>query len=246
MALKSKKFTHVINLSGDINHANFNSGGKKVIENHFIGVLNLVSCLNREYLKSFVQIGSSDEYGDSAAPQNEEQTCIPLSSYSFAKLSTVNFFKMLNITESFPVIMVRLFLVFGPNQNNLRFLPQVITACLSNKTFPVSKGEQIRDFCFVEDIIDGIFLALESKGLFGNIFNLGSGNPVKIREIIELIVKIIGKGEPLFGKLPYRKNENMQLYADISKANKFLNWKATRNFDESIKKTIEYYNNKNL
>jgi len=244
-ALKPKKFTHVINLSGDINHTNFNSGGKQVIENHFIGVLNLASCLNREHLKSFVQIGSSDEYGYSDSPQNEEQNCIPLSSYSFGKLSANNFLQMLNKTENFPAIMVRLFLVYGPNQNTQRFLPQVISSCLSDKSFQVSKGEQLRDFCFVEDIIDGIFLALESKRLFGNIFNLASGKPLTIRYIVEHIVEIIGKGVPIFGAIPYRENENMKLFADVSKANKLLNWRATRDFDDCLIKTIEYYRNNN-
>jgi nucleoside-diphosphate-sugar epimerase len=242
---KFKKFTHVINLSGEINHANFKSGGRSVIENHFVGLLNLVSCLNRDCLKSFVQVGTSDEYGDSDAPQNEEQTCIPNSNYSLAKLSANNFLQMLNKTEKFPAIIVRLFLVYGPNQNTQRFLPQVISSCLSDKTFPVSKGDQLRDFCFVEDIIDGIFLALESKGLFGNIFNLASGKQVKIRQMVEHIVKLTGKGKPVFGALPYRENENMKLYADVSKANNLLNWKATRDFDDSLKKTIEYYHTNN-
>ena len=78
---------------------------------------------------------------------------------------------------------------------------------------------------------------------FGNIFNLASGKPVSIRYIVEHIVKLIGKGVPIFGALPYRKNENMKLYADVSKANNLLKWNATSDFDESLIKTIDYYRN---
>jgi nucleoside-diphosphate-sugar epimerase len=240
-AIEFTKFTHVINLSGEINHSPFNVGGKEVIENHFIGLVNLVASLDREFLKCFIQVGSSDEYGSAHAPQNENHECIPLSSYSFAKLSANNFLKMLSQSENFPAIMIRLFLVFGPHQKLDRFLPQIISSCLLNKKFPVSKGEQLRDFCYVEDVIDGIFLAMESKNLYGNIFNIGSGRPIKIRDLVNKIVEIIGKGEPIFGALPYRDNENMSLYADISKANLLLKWKAKTIFDEGLLKTIKHY-----
>jgi len=239
--LKNKNFSHVINLSGEINHSDFASGGDLVIKNHFVGLLNLVSCLNRASLKSFVQVGSSDEYGSSNAPQNENQTCIPLTNYSFAKLTGNNFLRMLNATENFPAIMIRLFLVYGTNQNSSRLLPQIISSCLLNETFSVSKGEQIRDFCFVEDVIQGIFLALESDGLFGNIFNIASGDPVSIKNTVNKVVSMTGKGSPVFGDLPYRKNENMKLFADVTKANNLLNWKPTIGLEEGLKKTIKYY-----
>jgi len=239
--IRSKKFTHVINLSGNMNHATLENGGKEVIESHFIGLMNLIRSLNRDFLQSFVQIGSSDEYGNCDAPQNEDYDCFPSSNYAFAKLCANNFLLMLSKTEQFPAIMVRLFLVFGPNQDSQRFLPQVIRACLEDKNFPVSKGEQLRDFCFVEDAVDGIFFALESKGLFGNIFNIASGKPIKIKDMVDYIVGLIGMGHPVFGAIPYRENENMNLYANVSKANKLLNWKASGSLDNSLNKTIEYY-----
>ena len=58
---------------------------------HFNGVLNLVHCLNWDCLQSFVQIGSSDEYGNAPAPQNEDQACKPISNYSFASLLQMSF-----------------------------------------------------------------------------------------------------------------------------------------------------------
>ena len=240
-AIGLKKFTHVINLSGNINHATLENGGKEVIESHFIGLMNLIRSLNRDFLQSFVQIGSSDEYGNCDAPQNEDHECSPSSNYAFAKLCANNFLMMLHKTEQFPAIMVRLFLVFGPKQNSQRFLPQVIRSCLADKNFSVSKGEQLRDFCFVEDAVDGIFFALESKELFGNIFNIASGKPIKIKDMVNRIISLIGTGHPVFGAIPYRENENMHLYANVSKANKFLNWKASANLVNSLNKTIDYY-----
>ena len=67
---------------------------------------------------------------------------------------------MLYKTEKFPVIILRLFLTYGPGQGSEKFLPQIIVGCLRDKKFPTSQAEQLRDFCFVEDTVSAIHLAL--------------------------------------------------------------------------------------
>ena len=71
--LKDKIFHHVINLGGYVDHSNYSSGGDKVFDVHFNGTINLINCINKDSLRSFIQIGSSDEYGANVAPQNESQ-----------------------------------------------------------------------------------------------------------------------------------------------------------------------------
>jgi nucleoside-diphosphate-sugar epimerase len=237
----SRYISHVVNLGGEINHAPYLNGGRKAIDEHLVGIFNIVQSLNWNNLKCFIQIGSSDEYGSAQAPQHEEQICIPISSYSMAKIAATDFLKMLFKNEAFPVIILRLFLVYGPGQNQQRFLPQIISACLAEKTFPTSKGEQIRDFCYVEDIVNGIFVALELKNIYGEVFNLASGLPVSIRSMIERVVDLVGTGKPEHGKIKYRMGENMALHADIQKSTNQLYWEPTTNLEDGINKTIEYY-----
>ena len=240
-AVQPHQITHVINLSGDINHVQYCNGGREVIDDHFNGVLNLVQGLDWEHLECFIQIGSSDEYGNAPAPQYEDQTCTPISNYSFAKLAANQFLQMLHRTESFPVIMLRLFLVYGPGQGQQRFLPQIILACINNNRFSTSYGEQIRDFCYVEDIVNGMFLALESKDCYGEIFNLASGLPISIRSMIERTINLANGGFPDYGKVKYRLGENMALYANVAKAANLLKWRPTTNLVEGLKRTVEYY-----
>ena len=78
----------------------------------------------------------------------------------------------------------------------------------------------------------------------GHIINLGSGIPMTIRNVINFIKKDIGLGRPDFGKIPYRPDENMRLYADISKAKKLLGWKEKISFEEGIRNTIDFYKEK--
>ena len=106
---------------------------------------------------------------------------------------------MLHKTEAFPVVILRLFLAYGPNQNEQRFLPQIIISCLNEKRFPTSSGEQLRDFCYVEDVVRAIYLVFENDFVNGEILNIASGKPVSIRKIIQTVRDIIGKGEPCFG-----------------------------------------------
>jgi nucleoside-diphosphate-sugar epimerase len=243
--LEDQPFTHVVNLGGYVNHAKFKSGGRDILDTHYLGVENLIEVLDWGILKSFVQVGSSDEYGDTAAPQCENNKEEPISPYSMGKLAAGQLLQMLNRTEGFPVVILRLFLVYGPGQNNQRFLPQIIEGCLNGESFSSSHGQQLRDFCYIEDVVNGIILALENPDVVGHVINLASGEPVKIRTVIEKVVQIIGSGMPEYGNVPYRVGENMALYADITKAKKILNWQPKTSLSDGLAITIKSYMNDN-
>jgi len=239
----AEDFDYVVNLCGYINHKLFKDGGRNLIDTHFITIQNLVEVLPRNKLKRFVQIGSSDEYGNASAPQNEKMREQPISPYSLAKVASTHFLQMLHRTENFPAVILRLFLTYGPGQDAGRFLPQIICSCLNNDTFPVSAGTQLRDFCYIDDTVSAIFHALEKQEVNGEVLNVASGEPVKIRDMIEKVCTLTGSGKPQYGKVSYRPGENMALYANISKEKKILQWEPRTNIDIGLQKTINYYNN---
>ena len=234
-------FDYVVNLGGYINHRLFREGGRDLIKMHFTTLQNLLEVLPRNKLKRFVQIGSSDEYGNSPAPQNEELREQPISPYSLAKVASTHFLQMLYQTENFPAVTLRFFLTYGPGQDTERFLPQTIHSCLIDSTFPTSTGEQFRDFCYVDDTVRAILQTLIVPDAVGNVINIASGKPVSIREMIEKVCSFTGSGKPLYGKVNYRTGENMSLYANISKAKRILNWEQTTNLDKGLQKTIDWY-----
>jgi nucleoside-diphosphate-sugar epimerase len=236
--LLNRKFDYIVNLSGYIDHSNFMNGGREIINTHFDGVQNLLQVIDWGDLKKFIQIGSSDEYGNQSAPQSEDIRESPISPYSAGKVFSTHLLQMLHQTEGLPVVILRLFLVYGPGQSNERFLPQIIDGCHSDLGFPVSEGAQLRDFCYVDDVSRGILMALKNKDVEGEVINLASGVPISIREIIEIVRGLVGKGSPEFGKIPYRVGENMSLYADTKKANKILKWTPKTSIGDGIKKTI--------
>jgi len=244
--LSEKEYHYVINLGGYVDHSKYRDGGNKVIKTHLTGVQNLLNCLNWESLESFIQIGSSDEYGSHAPPQHEGLREMPISPYSAAKTGVTQLLQMLNRVEGFPAVILRFFLIYGEGQNEQRFIPQIIAGCLKSETFPVSLGEQLRDFSHIDDIVNAILLAIKCPEAHGEIINIASGKPVKIKDVLEEIREIVGSGDPQYGVLPYRPGESMALYADISKANKILSWQPRITLNDGLNRTIKYFREKNL
>jgi len=239
-----KDFNYVVNLGGYINHKLFGDGGNYLIDAHFTSLRNLLEILPRRNLFRFVQIGSSDEYGNAPAPQNEDMRENPISPYSLGKVASTHFLQMLYRTEKLPVVNLRLFLTYGPGQNSKRFLPQIIHGCLTDSKFPTSSGNQLRDFCYVKDTVKAILQALTVPKIEGMVFNVASGYAITIREIIEKICILTNAGKPQFSKIPSRIGENSALYANIEKAKNILKWTASTNLEKGLHYTIDWYDRK--
>ncbi len=243
-ALTDPSFEYAVNCGGYIDHTLFSGGGRKVFDTHFGGVLNLVQLLNRDVLKAYVNIGSSDEYGNTPAPQIETHREAPISPYSLGKVAATHFLEMLYRTEGFPSTTLRLFLTYGPGQDARRFLPQIIKGCIENRSFPTSAGQQLRDFCFVQDTVEAVFAAFSKPAAKGETINIASGMAVPVRHVIETIQRLIGGGEPQFGEISYRPGENMELYANISKAWALLGWKPKVALETGLGNTIQWIRGK--
>jgi dTDP-glucose 4,6-dehydratase len=231
-------FKYVVNLAGYVDHKN------KVItyKSHYLGCMNICNFFSEKKIKRFIQIGSSMEYGHVKSPQKENFTCRPKSVYGKAKFLSTQYLLNLYKKNKFPVTIARLYQVYGPYQDLNRFIPIVINSCNYDKDFPCSHGRQYRDFLYISDLIDAIFLILKKPKVEGEIFNIGSGKPLKIVNIIKKIVRYYKSGNPQFNKIKLRKEEQMKIYPKILKAKKFLNWKPKVNFSEGLAKTIQYYN----
>jgi nucleoside-diphosphate-sugar epimerase len=237
-SLPHAQFEYVVNCGGYIDHAHFFSGGRAVFDSHLQGVANLAAILDRDTLRAFVNMGSSDEYGGNPAPQHEEERESPISPYSLGKVAATHLLQMLWRTQGFPAITLRLFLTYGPGQDARRFIPQIVRGCLDGRSFPTSAGEQLRDFCYIDDTVDAVFAALCAESARGEVINVASGVPARIRDMIEVVRAQVGGGEPQFGAIAYRQGENMALYADVGKARRLLGWEAKTSLQQGLAETI--------
>ena len=120
-------------------------------------------------------------------------------------------------------------------------IPIVITKSLKNQKFDCTDGKQKRDFLYIDDLVQMTLKVIKSKKVKGKIINVGSGNRVSVKKIIEKIVKFSKGGKPLYGKIKMRKDENINMFPDISNTKKLLRWKANISLDTGLKKTINFY-----
>ena len=237
-----KTFNYVVNLGGYVDHIN----KKKTFKSHYIGCKNLTEIFLNKTPIAFVQMGSGGEYGRSQSPQNENSICNPESIYSQAKLLSSKHLINLFEKKNFPVTILRLYQAYGPKQDFNRLIPIVIKACIKNKKFPCSHGNQLRDFLYIDDVVDAILKTLKSKKARGQIINIGTGEPKKIKKIIEYIKNNLKGGYPQFGKIKLRKDEILKIYPNIKKAKNKINWIPKISFDKGLTLTIKSYNEQSI
>ena len=230
-------YDYVINLSGNINHQN----KVETFKTHYLGCKNLINFFSKKKIKLFIQSGSSLEYGRARVPHTENSKVRPNSDYGLAKLRATNLFKKAYKQKKFPYIILRLYQVFGKHQKYDRLIPYIIKSALQDKKFKSTEGNQVRDFIFIDDLINLFVKILNKKNIKHGIYNVGSEKPLKIKSIIHNIVKIIKKGKPLFGAVKMRKDESLKLYPSISKVRKAFNWKPKTNIVKGLKATIDFY-----
>lgn len=233
-------FDYVVNLAGYVNHIE----KKKTFMSHYNGSKNLANYFAKKNIKSFVQISSGAEYGNLKSPHNENSECYPASNYGRAKYFATKHLLNLYKKNKFPCTILRLYQVFGPKQDQNRFIPVVIKNSLSNKVFNVSAGNQKRDFLYVDDVVSAVIKCLTNKKSKGEIFNVGYGKALEIKKIFLLIVKICKGGTPTYGRINLRQEENLITYPSINKIKRLLKWKPKYIFFDALEKTIKLYEKK--
>ena len=224
-------------------------GVRYSLENPFIylstnvgGNLNLLE-LCREYrVPKFVLASTSSLYAGQKTPFREDLSVNnPISPYASSKKAA----EMMDYTYYYlyglDVTILRYFTVYGPagrpDMATFRFIKWMIEG-LPLVIF--GDGQQERDFTYIDDIARGTISAL--KPLRYEIINLGNNHPYKLLEIIRLIEKYVGKKAEFRYKKLY-KADMKATWADIKKAEKYLNWQPQFNLDESIKKTVDWTKN---
>jgi len=144
-------------------------------------------------------------------------------------------------TYGVPVITVRPSNTYGPFQYPEKLIPVVISRAIEGKPVPIyAKGENIREWLYVEDCVGGSFTILE-KGGIGEIYNLGSGQERRNIDVVKRILSILGKSENLIEFVKDRPGHDFRYSLNSDKIKNDLGFVAKRGFDEGIEKTVRWY-----
>jgi dTDP-glucose 4,6-dehydratase len=191
----------------------------------------------------FLQVSTDEVYG-SLGPTGRftESTHIaPNSPYSASKASADFLARAWGKTFDLPILITRCSNNYGPYQFPEKFIPLMIANAMQDKKLPIyGDGMNVRDWIYVEDHCDAIDAVL-SKGMIGEIYNIGGGNEIPNIEMAKLILSKLGKPETFLEYVKDRPGHDRRYAMDSSKIEKELGWKPARLFSEGIELTVKWY-----
>lgn len=193
--------------------------------------------------KHWIGIGSQAEYGNLNKEISEEDVCKPTTMYGKSKLLCSAISKELCGVYNIEHTWLRLFSVFGPDNNHEWLIPNLINEMLKNNEINVTKGEQFWDYLYIEDISEMLYKLYKAKGV--GIANLGSGQPIKIKQLIEKIRTLTSSNSTInYGAIQYRPDQVMYMSANITKLATHLDWQPKTKIEDALIKTINFLKNK--
>lgn len=189
---------------------------------------------------SFVAMGTSEEYGQGPTPFRESQPEQPLSAYGVSKAEATQLCRAFQRSMGVPAVVLRPTIAYGPGQPPDLFLSALVASLARGERFPMTAGEQTRDFVYVDDIVDAQLLAATTPAAAGRVINIGSGEPVRLRDLAQTVARLMdAEGLLGLGEVPYRTGENMEYRSDVSLAREILGWEPSVSLEEGLRRTIE-------
>lgn len=202
--------------------------------------LELVEVASRVGASHWIGLGSQAEYGQCQARVAESEYTQPTTLYGTSKLAACSLAKRMCEETGLRFAWLRLFSSYGPTDNPSWMIPYLINSLLFGERPSLTHAEQLWDYIYVEDAATAVISVLESDVAEG-VFNLGSGEAIPLRLIIEKIRDRINPLLPLgFGEVAYRPDQVMHLEADISRLTKLAHWCPHVGIDEGLDRTIEW------
>jgi len=203
--------------------------------------LNLLQACLSPALKTFVHCGSSLEYGEIKAPFRESDGIRPNTFFGASKAAATLQLQQLALAQGLPVVVLRLFHVYGILDNERRLVPTVIRNFLSGKPVALTEPGYCHDFVYIDDVVKACLTAAAGDGLAGQVINIASGHPVTNEHVVALLGTIMGKhSEILSGAFAPREWDKANWHADISLAREKLGWQPDTNLEDGLEKCVAW------
>lgn len=254
----SNKIDYVVNFAAESHVDNSIHSPAEFIRTNVMGVFNMLECAREYYAKNpefrFLHISTDEVYG--ALPKDgsvftEKSQYKPNSPYSASKAGSDHLVRAWNKTYGLPTITTNCSNNYGPRQHKEKLIPKIISNALSGKPIPIyGKGENVRDWIFVEDHLNGIDLALQ-YGKTGETYCFGGNAELTNNEVVHTICKILDRVQPrekgsykdLVTYVADRPGHDLRYAIDDSKARTELGFVVQADFEAHIKQTINWYIN---
>jgi len=207
-----------------------------------IGTFNLLREFSRKGIEMFVNTSSSSEYGEKTQPMSEEMIVAPNNMYGASKAAGTILCSTYAKVNKIPLVTLRLFSPYGYYDAKTRLIPTVITSCLIGKDIKLSEKDSVRDFIFIDDVVEAYLVASKLVNCHGEIFNVGSGRQYITYEIARTIVDLIGKDVKIHFENDLRRQREPRNWVSNNKnAYEKLNWKSNVAIEVGLNNTINWF-----
>ena len=214
------------------------------IDSNIIGTVNLLDLSVKYNVERFHHISTDEVYGSleyDDPPFTETTPYNPLNPYSASKAASDHFVMTYHNTYGLPVVITNCSNNYGPRQHIEKLIPKTISNIMSNKKIPVyGKGENIRDWIYVEDHCRGI-LDVFHGGKIGEKYNIGGECELRNIDLVKMIIKLMDASEDLIEFVDDRPGHDLRYAIDNAKIKNTLSFKPHYTIEEGLKKTIEWY-----
>jgi nucleoside-diphosphate-sugar epimerase len=215
-------------------------------DSNILGTFNLLLAARDARCRRVIYAGSSSAYGDSEiSPKHEEICPAPKSPYAVQKLTGEHYCRAFYECWGLETLTIRYFNVFGPRQDPQSHyaaaIPAFVTAIIADRPPTVyGDGEQTRDFTYIDNVVHGNLLAMQAKQTRGDVVNVACGESISVNRVISRVSALLGKQvRPRYA--PPRAGDVRHSEADIRRARSLLGYEAQVDFDEGLKRAIDYY-----
>lgn len=211
-----------------------------------IGTFNYLEASRLNNCPRFVFASSGAPAGEVEPPIHEELPPHPVSPYGASKLAGEGYCSAYNKTFGVDTVCLRFGNVYGPGSvHKASVVAKFIKAALSGNALDVfGDGSQTRDFIYIDDLIQAVFLAATKDGVGGETFQIATNKETTVGEMAQLLrskLKIFGIDEVKLVNSEKRLGDVQRNFSDISKAKKYLGWQPNETLETGLEKTIKYF-----
>lgn len=223
----------------------FQNNAASIINTNLLGTVNLLTACEKTGFQTFIHTGSSSEYGIKQQPMMETDVLEPISDYGVSKAAAALYCRAQALRKNLPIVILRLFSPFGSWDDPARMMAYVIKSLLRKERPIITSPSSIRDYIFIEDVMEAYKLIVKGSLTPGGIYNIGTGKQTSVKETVSLIQGIVGTTiEPIWGEDQIPLHESTTWTADISKAKRDLLWLPSTSLYDGVAETVKWFERK--
>ncbi len=239
----------IFNLAGQVSHIDSMRDPHTDLDINCRAQLSLLeACRRNNPAVKVVYASTTQIYGKpERVPVTENQDRRPIDVNGINTMAGEEYHIVYNNVYGLQACSLRLTRTYGPRMlvkhNRQTALGWFIHQALDGEEIQVFDGAQLRDYTYVDDVVEAFLLAGADDAVNGRIFNLGGTRPVALRELIETLIRVAGSGS--FKVVPFpeerRRIDIGDFYADYSKITRFLGWRPTIEIEDGLRRTVAFY-----